>query len=205
MGSGAAATVGVSELAAGDSPGELQAPSTRRPPASREKVAARTGGGGGGLEGIQGRGYPVPGPGAERGTPTGRTPHDRVVLHNPRGMRKQLPGWCRSRPHATMQRDALARERRPLVGTARRRRAAGKDPEFGMVRLSAGTSAFSVIRAAAWYTPLAALRAAVPTGGRRSKPAVSPPGMRTVPKRAPSRGLAVRDSARPLRSNLPQP
>ena len=161
MGSGAAATVGVSELAVVGSPGELQAASTRRPPASREKVAARTGGGGG-LEGIQGRGYPVPGPGAERGTPTGRTPHDRVVLHNPRGMRKQLPGWCRSRPHATMQRDALAREHRPPVGTARRWRAAGKDPEFGVVRLSAGTSAFSVIRAAAWYTPFAALRAAVP-------------------------------------------
>ena len=46
---------------------------------------------------------------------------------------------CRSRPHATMQSDAQARERRPLVGTARRRRAAGKDPELaGMVRLSAG-------------------------------------------------------------------
>ena len=37
---------------------------------------------------------------------------------------------CRSRPHATMQSDAQARERRPLVGTARRRRAAGKDPEL---------------------------------------------------------------------------
>ena len=32
-----------------------------------------------------------------------------------------------------------------------------------MVRLSAGTPAFSVIRTAAWHTPLAALRAAVPT------------------------------------------
>ncbi len=30
-----------------------------------------------------------------------------------------------------MQSDAQARERRPPVGTARRRRAAGKDPEFG--------------------------------------------------------------------------
>ena len=56
---------------------------------------------------------------------------------------------------------------------ARLRRAAGKDPEFGVVRLSAGTSAFSVIRAAARYTPFAALRAAVPAPtelarGRRS-------------------------------------
>ena len=76
---------------------------------------------------------------------------------------------------ARFARDAPARERRPLgssPGGARHspppRRAAGKDPEFGVVRLSAGTSAFSVIRAAARYTPFAALRAAVPTRGRRS-------------------------------------
>ena len=37
---------------------------------------------------------------------------------------------CESRPQATVQSDAQARERRPLVGTARRRRAAGKDPEW---------------------------------------------------------------------------
>ena len=40
-------------------------------------------------------------------------------------------GWCKSRPDATMRSDAPARERRPPVGTARRRRADGKDPEFG--------------------------------------------------------------------------
>ena len=42
-----------------------------------------------------------------------------------------VPGWCTSRPHATMQSDALARERRPPVGTARRRRAAGRTPSSG--------------------------------------------------------------------------
>ena len=58
------------------------------------------------------------------------------------------------------------------AGTARRRRAAGRTPSSGVVRLSAGTAAFSVIRTGPWYTPFAALRAAVPapTGrtGRRS-------------------------------------
>ena len=48
----------------------------------------------------------------------------------------------------------------------------GRTPSSGVVRLSAGTLAFSIIRTAAWYTPFAALRAAVPapTGrtGRRS-------------------------------------
>ena len=43
------------------------------------------------------------------------------------GLRPAVPV---SAPHATMQSDAQARERRPLVGTARRRRAAGKDPEW---------------------------------------------------------------------------
>ena len=68
MGSGAAATVGASELAVVGSPGELQAPSARRLTASREEAAARTtgGGGGGGVDGIRKRGYPVRGPGAER-------------------------------------------------------------------------------------------------------------------------------------------
>ena len=42
--------------------------------------------------------------------------------------------------------DAQARERRPLVGTARRRRAAGRTPTSGVVRLSAGTPAFSISR-----------------------------------------------------------
>ncbi len=86
----------------------------------------------------------------------------------PARMRVQFRDGARLGAQATRQSDAPARERRPLVGTARRRRAAGKDPEFGVVRLSAGTSAFSVIRAAARYTPFAALRAAVPTRGRRS-------------------------------------
>ena len=40
-------------------------------------------------------------------------------------------GWCQSQPHATMQSDAQARERRPLVGTGRRRRPADKDPDCG--------------------------------------------------------------------------
>ena len=38
-----------------------------------------------------------------------------------------------------MQSDRQARERRPLVGTARRRRAAARTPSSGVVRLSAGT------------------------------------------------------------------
>ena len=81
---------------------------------------------------------------------------------SPRRHESAVPGWCTSRPHATMQSDALARERRPPVGTARRRRAAGRTPSSGAVRLSAGTPAFSVIRTGARYTPFAALRAAVP-------------------------------------------
>ena len=44
----------------------------------------------------------------------------------------------------------------------------GRTPSWRVVRLSAGIPAFSIIRTAAWYTPLAALRAAVPTRGRRS-------------------------------------
>ena len=71
------------------------------------------------------------GRGAGLKAPTGRNAHDRVLLHTPPNMKVQFPGWCTSRPHATMQSDALARERRPLVGTARRRRAAEQDPEFG--------------------------------------------------------------------------
>ena len=49
-----------------------------------------------------------------------------------------------------------------------------KDPEFGVARLLAGTPVFSVIWTAAWYTPFAALRAAVPaptgrTGQHRAR------------------------------------
>ena len=71
---------------------------------------------------------------------------------------------CRSRPHATMQSDAQARERRPLVGTARRRRAAGKDPECpaGMKRWFGLTSAGPGVIGAGFALPR------VPTGGRRS-------------------------------------
>ena len=47
-------------------------------------------------------------------------------------------------PHG--QRGAQARERRPLVGTARRRRAAGRTPTSGVGRLSAGTPTFSISR-----------------------------------------------------------
>ena len=103
--------------------------------------------------------------------PTGRNAHDRVLLHTPPGMKVQFPGGCTSRPHATMQSDALARERRPLgssPGGARHsppKAGGGKDPQFRGGPFSAGTSVFSVIRTAAWYTPFAALRAAVPTGG----------------------------------------
>ena len=62
MGSAGAATIGVSELAAGDSPGEPQAPSARRLIASREAVAGRATEGGGWGD-IRKRGYPVRGPG----------------------------------------------------------------------------------------------------------------------------------------------
>ena len=81
---------------------------------------------------------------------------------------KKVRGWVASRLHATVQSDVQARERRPLVGTARRRRAAGKDLECGGGSPLGRDPAFSLIRTAAWYTPFAALRAAVPTGGRRS-------------------------------------
>ena len=62
--------------------------------------------------------------------PTGRNAHDRAGPAHPAGMKVHFTGWCQSRPQATMQSDAEARERRPLVGTARRRRAAEKDPEL---------------------------------------------------------------------------
>ena len=67
-------------------------------------------------------------------------------------------------PQAVPAIHAQARERRPLVGTARRRRAAGRTPT------SEGAFASSRPRDSmqTGYTPLAALRAAVPTGGRRS-------------------------------------
>ena len=78
-------------------------------------------------------------------------------------------------------------------GTARRRRAAGKDPEFGGGGLSAGTPAFSVIRTAAWYTPFAALRAAVPTGGRRSLACASLRLVAWAPRRAPSWNCTFHD------------
>ena len=80
-------------------------------------------------------------------------------------MKLQFRDGARLGAQATRRSDGQARERRPLVGTARRRRAAGRTPSSGVVRLSAGTPAFSVIRAAGWYTPFAALRAAVPTRG----------------------------------------
>ena len=41
----------------------------------------------------------------------------------------------------------------------------GRTRSSGVVRLSAGTPAFSVIRTAVWCTPFAGLRPAVPTGG----------------------------------------
>ena len=100
--------------------------------------------------------------------PTGRTAQRSGPPAQLARMKVQFRDGARLGAPATGRSDARARERRPPVGTARRRRAAGKDPEFGVVRLSARTSAFSVIRAAAWYTPFAALRTAVPTGGRRS-------------------------------------
>ena len=54
-------------------------------------------------------------------------------------------------------------------GTARRRRAAGKDPEFGGGSPLRRDLAFSVIRTAAWYTPFAARK--------RSETDMATPGM----------------------------
>ena len=56
---------------------------------------------------------------------------------HPAGHESAVPGWCTSRPHATMQSDAQARERRPLgssPGGARHsppKAGGGKDPQFG--------------------------------------------------------------------------
>ena len=55
---------------------------------------------------------------------------------HPAGHKSSVPGWCTSRPHATMQSNALARERRPLgssPGGARHsppKAGGGKDPDF---------------------------------------------------------------------------
>ena len=76
-----------------------------------------------------------------------------------RSWKRQFPGWCKSRPDATMQSGAQARERRPLASSPGGGRhsppkaGGGKDPEFRGGPFSAGTPAFSVIRTAAWYTP----------------------------------------------------
>ena len=97
--------------------------------------------------------------------PPGEPARGRAGPAHPAGMKMQFPGRCQSRPHATMQSDAQARERRPPVGTARRRRAAGRTPSSGGFPVGTRCSALC----GRWgSTPFAALRAAVPTGGRRS-------------------------------------
>ena len=105
-----------------------------------------------------GKGTPTSG---RHSSPEGSEPHKPTPRHD-------APLGTYPTEHHAPQ----ARERRPPVGTARRRRAAERTPSSGVVRLSAGTPAFSVIRTGAWYTPFAALRAAVPapTGrtGQRS-------------------------------------
>ena len=50
-----------------------------------------------------------------------------------------------------------------------------------MARLSAGTSAFSIIRTAAWYTPLAPLRGAVPAPTGRTGQRSAFPCLRVAP------------------------
>ena len=87
--------------------------------------------------------------------------------------RHRGPAAPRNRVHAdraawrSRQGNADLRSAQPAGGGRQ-----GRTPSSGLVRLSAGTLAFSIIRTAAWYTPFAALRAAVPapTGrtGRRS-------------------------------------
>ena len=55
---------------------------------------------------------------------------------SPRPHESAVPGWCTSRPHATMPSNALARERRPLASSPGGGRhsppkaGGGKDPEF---------------------------------------------------------------------------
>ena len=94
---------------------------------------------------------------------------------SPRPHESAVPGWCTSRcpSHRAERR---AGKGTPTSGQFSRWGPAqpaaggrqGRTPSSGVVRLSAGTPALSVIRTAAWYTPFAALRAAVPTRGRRS-------------------------------------
>ena len=98
MGSAGAATVGVSELAAGDSPGEPQAPSARRLIASREKVAGRATEGGGWGD-IRKRGYPVRGAGRGCGTRVGRAQCCRCWFRAPARCRSETgaPGGCGTR------------------------------------------------------------------------------------------------------------
>ena len=70
-----------------------------------------------------------------KGPPPGETPMIGSPAH-PAGHKSSVPGWCTSRPHATMQSNALARERRPLgssPGGARHsppKAGGGKDPDF---------------------------------------------------------------------------
>ena len=76
---------------------------------------------------------------------TGAPPSPRFcAVGDARTARRRRATHLGGYPHR--QRDAQARERRPLVGTARRRRAAGRTPTSGVVRLSAGTPAFGIIR-----------------------------------------------------------
>ena len=74
---------------------------------------------------------------AGTGAPTGRNPDDRVLLHTPPGMKVQFRGGARlgRTPPCRAARWQGNADLWPVLpvgaGTARRRRAAGKDPEFG--------------------------------------------------------------------------
>ena len=79
-------------------------------------------------------------------------------------------GWCQSQPDATPPRRATHRQGNADLWSAQA--AAGgrqtRTPTAGMVRLSTGTPALSVIRTAAWYTPLALRHLHPPATGRGS-------------------------------------
>ena len=137
------------------------------------------------------RGWPVLPVGARRpadkvragGAPTGRNPHDRVLLHTPPGMKRRRRGTPKVQGgDGRTGTPTSGRHSPPKAG-------GGKDPQFRGGPFSAGIPAFRVIRTLEWQTPFAALRApclrpvkadgneppaalraALPTGGRPSSP-----------------------------------
>ena len=102
------------------------------------------GGAGGGAgqrhEREQGFGFrPPPAGGAGLKAPTGRNPHDRVLLHTPPVMKSAVPGWCTSRCPSHQA------ERRAGKGTPVPSRPGPHQPKSSKAMFSGSTPSLSSI------------------------------------------------------------